>query len=78
MTAFSVGDAVIVPDDFCPGCMARTGVHAGIVIGFEDEKHAMLADAGVPGPFYVVLTDHPHNSPRGLVYGEAELGAVAT
>jgi hypothetical protein len=70
--AFTIGDAVTVPSDFCPGCMERIGDGVtGLITGYE--ATSLLENDGIPGPFYSVRIDHEHNGASGLVYAEQEL-----
>lgn len=68
---FNIGDAVIVPEDYCPGCGSRVGLLSGLVTGRETQPSALFGDD--PGPFYTVLVDHKHNGTGHLVYSEREL-----
>jgi hypothetical protein len=70
---YQVGDAVTVPDDFCPGCMDRIGKGiTGVITGHE--ATSLLENDGIPGPYYTVAIDHEHNGTDGdLVYAESEL-----
>ena len=90
---YAIGDAVMLPDDGCPGCLhdqsgawdtwqatgrlPRTGRMSGLITGYVSEAdegyYGMLADDGVPGPYYRVYVDHEHNNSGHLVYGESEL-----
>lgn len=82
MAAFNIGDAVIVPVDYCPGCGDRLDAEpTGLVMRVvpDGDVHWKLAEEH-PGPYYSVLIDHEHNADGGLVYAERELlraGAVA-
>jgi hypothetical protein len=71
--AYQIGDAVTVPDDFCPGCMARTGPMGGLVVGYVNDGEQSNLFGDTPGPFYTVSVDHEHNSNGSLVYAESEL-----
>lgn len=73
---FAVGDVVIVPDDYCPGCDGRLNGVTGLVTGTVTDPHWKLADEH-SGPYYTVLVDHRHSADGNLVYAAGELLGVA-
>jgi hypothetical protein len=76
---FTIGDAVFLPNDFCPGCGDNIGDQVtGLITATipDDDVHWKLAEEH-PGPYYRVLIDHDHAGPsNGLVYAAGELEAT--
>ena len=71
---YPIGDRVTVPDDFCPGCMTRTGLMTGQIVEYQSPGD-VSALMDLPGPYYLVSVDHDHNANGRLVYAESELSA---
>lgn len=71
---YDIGDRVLLPAEFCPGCMDVVTARAGEVTGTvpDGDVHWKLAEEH-PGPYFLVRESHVHGAGSAFVFAAQEL-----